>query len=150
MPLPTEDLEEIQRIVDSGRLREVRIARGAASVTILASGGLASLVSGGLASGVAPQGASALPPVAPVGVDADRVGTLVLGRARVGDRVAAGDALAQLRVLDRDTPVAAPVAGRLAAIFADDGDLVAYGQALFAIDPTEPIDLIAPMAEGAR
>lgn len=53
----------------------------------------------------------------------------------IGARVAAGDDLCLIEVMKLFTSVKAPCAGVVTAIMASDGDLVEYGQAVFAIMP---------------
>lgn len=52
-----------------------------------------------------------------------------------GAKVAAGDPLCLVEVMKLFTTVDAPVAGRVVAIHAEDGDLVEFGQLLVSIDP---------------
>jgi acetyl-CoA carboxylase biotin carboxyl carrier protein len=53
----------------------------------------------------------------------------------LGAQVAAGDPLCLVEVMKLFTTVNAPLAGRVVAIHAEDGDLVEFGQPLVSIDP---------------
>jgi len=109
-------------LVRSSRLAEVRIERDG---KVLVIGGSETTAPAITAARVAELAA----------VEAPIAGTVSLGPNRTGNRVTAGDALAHIRVLDTETPVLAPNNGRIVAVSAEDGDLVAYGQDLFLIDP---------------
>ena len=122
MPLSRDEIEKIEQIVESSRLTEVRIERDG---EVLVIGGAETAAPAVSAAHVAEL----------VAVEASIAGTVCLEPDQSGSHVAAGDALAQIRVLDAETPVLAPTDGRVVAVTAEDGALVAYGQDLFLIDP---------------
>ncbi len=118
MSLTPLEISSIEKLIRASWLTEVKIVQNGEPVVI-----------GGASSGsIAAQ-------VEPVAVNAPMVGSIFLGNTQVGQRVTEGDILAQLNVLERETPVTAPVSGRITAILAEDKSLVAYGVAIFLIEP---------------
>jgi len=58
---------------------------------------------------------------------------------RLGDRVEADTVVCIIEVMKLMNSVVAGVAGIVIAVHASDGDLVEHGQALFTIQPVEPL-----------
>jgi biotin carboxyl carrier protein len=58
----------------------------------------------------------------------------------VGGSVQAGDLLGRIDVLGIAQEVTAPAEGIIAAVLAEDGQAVDYGQVLAEVDPLEPFD----------
>ena len=58
---------------------------------------------------------------------------------RLGDRVEADTVVCIIEVMKLMNSVVAGVAGIVTAVHASDGDLVEHGQALFTIQPVEPL-----------
>lgn len=69
-----------------------------------------------------------------VTVTSSRVG-IFLKRVSVGDQVAEGGMLAELRVMDVKYRVSSPTAGTVEEIFVEDGMGVEYGQPLLKLMP---------------
>ncbi len=69
-----------------------------------------------------------------VTVTSSRVG-IFLKRVSVGDQVAEGGLLAELRVMDVKYRVTSPASGVVEEIFVEDGMGVEYGQPLLKLDP---------------
>lgn len=116
---PTE-IASIKRVIDASSLTEVHIEQRGERIVI-----------GGAAPAKAPKIKN------PVTVPAPAAGTISLGAVSIGQRVAEGEWLAGLHVLDRETPITASASGRIAAIFVNDGELAAYGADLLLIEPEE-------------
>lgn len=116
---PTE-IANIERVIESSSLTEVHVEQSGTRIVI-----------GGTAPAPTSEHNRAITVTAPA------VGTMCLGTTSSGQRVTVGDQLGQLHVLKTKIPIAASVSGRIAAIFVDDGELVAYGADLFLIQPEE-------------
>lgn len=111
--------------------REIHVISGGTEIFLARPGGGANPM---LAAPAAPHPAApeTIAPARERAVKAPHVATLV-DVLRVGTAVAAGDAVATLRVLDEQEVVAAPVAGTLYRIDAEVGVLLDYGAPLLVI-----------------
>lgn len=118
MPLTPSEIENIEKLVTGGRLTEIVIEQDGARTVI-----------GGAAAAAAPR------PAQPIAVTASLSGTIAFGGVAVGQSVESGAIIASLRVLDDETPIPAPQAGRVVAILAEEGALVGYGAELILIEP---------------
>ena len=116
---PTE-IANIESVIESSNLTEVSVEQNGERVVI---------------GGTTPAQASNYQ--SPVIVSAPVTGTVCLGAISVGQHISEGDLLARLQVLGSETSISAPVSGRIAAIFVDDGGLAAYGTDLLLIEPEE-------------
>lgn len=116
MPLSRNEIAYLEQVVATGRLAEVRIEQGGERVVI---------------GGEGPAGTTAdlVPVTAPL------AGTVSFSGSETGQRVAAGDNVATLTVLDAKTPVPAPVGGRIVALLAEEGTLVGFGAEVLLIEP---------------
>lgn len=70
-------------------------------------------------------------------VTAEHVGIVQLAPVTVGERVTAGQVLAQIDTMRLLSACKAPVAGKLVSLLVEEGQPVEYGQPLFEIMPEE-------------
>lgn len=117
MSLSPKEITGIEELVASGHLIQVSIEQNGERIVI-----------GGSTPAETLAQSESL-----TAVSAPLAGTVTFDASAIGLEVAEGDAIARLRVLDAETPVVAPVAGRIAAVLATDGDLVGYGAELLLI-----------------
>ena len=68
-------------------------------------------------------------------MDAPHLG-LFFASVTAGQRVRQGDPVGELEVLGEREPIAAPYAGRVVAVLAEEGALVEYGAALISLSPS--------------
>lgn len=122
MSLSRAEIASIERAIEGSSLTEVHIEQNGERIVI-----------GSVALAQTSEHQRAITVTAPT------VGTLFLEAATVGQRVAQNDRLARLHVLETETPITASATGRIAAIFVDDGELIAYGADLFLIEPEETL-----------
>lgn len=73
----------------------------------------------------------------PVSVTAERVGVFSFGKHRVeaGAKVARGQTLGIIKGISIQDQVNAPVSGTIDAVFAQEGEIIDFGRALFSILP---------------
>lgn len=73
----------------------------------------------------------------PVSVTAERVGVFSFGKQRVeaGAKVAKGQTLGIIKGISIQDQVNAPVTGTVDAVFAQEGEIIDFGRALFSILP---------------
>ncbi len=83
---------------------------------------------GGVAEDAAPK---------PVSVTAERVGVFSFGKLRIeaGAKVAKGQTLGIIRGISIQDQVIAPVTGTVDTVFAQEGEIIDFGRALFSILP---------------
>jgi acetyl-CoA carboxylase biotin carboxyl carrier protein len=74
-------------------------------------------------------------PLLPVFVKAEHVGVVQLTRVAVGDRIKAGQVLAQIDTMRLLSDCKASAAGVLTALLVEEGQPVEYGQPLFELTP---------------
>lgn len=67
-------------------------------------------------------------------IAAELAGTIIAIERQVGDDVAIDDTILIMESMKMEIPVLAPKAGRIAEILIGEGDTVAEGQALAAIE----------------
>jgi len=115
--LTRTEITKIVQIVRASGLTEVRIEHNGEGVVICDPNAIAPKAGGEL-----------------IAIAAPAVGSIFYERTKVGQRVSKGDMLGRLRVLGTEIPIAAPASGRIAAVLADDGSLVAFGENLVLID----------------
>jgi biotin carboxyl carrier protein len=116
LPLSPSEIENIKKLITGSRLTEI----------IIEQDGARTVIGGATAT---------LQTAQPIAVTAPRTGTIVLGGLEVGQSVADGEIVARLHVLEDETPIPAPQAGRVLAILAEEGALVSYGAELILIEP---------------
>jgi acetyl-CoA carboxylase biotin carboxyl carrier protein len=177
MPFTFKDVAEILRIIDASQCEEVlielqglrllvrrgngqpRVAADPAAHQAPIAQRLAERSGGTLASGArSVTGARAELSLAEghIAVRAPMVGTFYRRAApqqppfvAEGDRVAKGDPLCLIEVMKLYTTIAAPTAGVLATILAEDGAAVEFDQPLFVIKETAPADAAPNAAPSA-
>jgi biotin carboxyl carrier protein len=118
LSLSRTEIADIEKIIESSGLSEVRIEQNGESIVIGAT-----------------KPAEMLKTEDLIAIAAPLAGTVSLDRANSGQQVAQGDVLARISVLGAETPIAAPQPGRIAAILVEDGGLVGYGAELILLDP---------------
>ena len=67
-------------------------------------------------------------------IEADCAGSMWKVLVEVGAEVAADDTIAIIESMKMEIPVAAPRAGRIAAVLVEEGDAIAEGQAIATLE----------------
>ncbi|WP_395139331.1 acetyl-CoA carboxylase biotin carboxyl carrier protein [Armatimonas sp.] len=90
-----------------------------------------------VATEMAPRATIPPVPFSSLVVTAEHVGVVQLAPVTVGERVKAGQVLAQIDTMRLLSACKAPVAGKLVSLLVEEGQPVEYGQPLFEIMPEE-------------
>ncbi len=154
MSLNYDEIAEILKIIDSSSCDEVIVETGDVKLVVRRNG----------ATGAAPSVASTAAPAAPasavaqpvgqsaavrveaaagqIAVTAPMVGTFYRAPSpdappfvEIGSIVEAGQPICLIEVMKLFTTINAEIAGRIAEIGAENGELVEYGRTLFVIEP---------------
>ncbi|HUA44977.1 MAG TPA: acetyl-CoA carboxylase biotin carboxyl carrier protein [Solirubrobacteraceae bacterium] len=159
MPLTDEDVREILRIIDESELAELQIETEGFSLYVRKGGGDAEAsgrprvrsASESARVGHPPGGpeasASAPPPDAQsdglVAIPAPMLGTFYRAEAPgkppfvdVGSRIEPDTIVCIIEVMKMMNSVPAGISGTIAAVIADNAELVEYGQPLFRVEPS--------------
>lgn len=143
MPISLADIEALVAQFEKSDWRRIDLVADGVELRLSKDGELAAPVQG-VATPAAPPAAPREPAALSPGrtVAAPSLGTFYRAPkpgepafVLVGERVAEGQNLCLLEVMKLFTTVHAPCAGTVLAVHAADGDLVEFGQPLFAIDP---------------
>jgi acetyl-CoA carboxylase biotin carboxyl carrier protein len=137
-----ERILEIIRLAQELPVAELGIREGDLEVRVVKGGAIPAAAPE--APGEAPPSTELVRAESQVTVRATKVGFFHRGKGpgaaplvAAGDRVQAGQPLACLESLRKLTDVTADIAGEIAAVLAEDGSAVEYGQALFEIRPDQ-------------
>jgi len=119
VPLTDTEIANIKKLVEQSRLTEV----------VIQQNGKRAIFS---SRETAPKLAK------PFAIVAPQTGTITFESLEIDQAVETGDVLAHISVLNDETLVRAPRAGRIASILVSDGALVNYGTGLMQLHPKVP------------